>query len=51
MDASDKPPSTLVHRECRRAESLRYVALARLKATVVLRRLLERLELTVGIAG
>jgi len=42
MDASDTPPSTLVHLECRRDESLHYVALARMEATVVLRRLLER---------
>ena len=42
MDASDKPPSTLVHRECRRDESLHYVALARMEATVVLRQLLDR---------
>jgi cytochrome P450 family 144 len=75
MDASDKPTSTLVHRECRRDESLRQgpdhfptpdefrldradgkghitfgkgahfcvgAALARLEATIVLRRLLER---------
>jgi hypothetical protein len=74
MDASDKPTSTLVHSECRCDESLHYLALARLEATVVLRRLLDRttaidiadvgrwlpsllvrrlekLELTVGIAG
>ena len=68
MDASDKPPSTLVHSECRRDESLHYLALVVLRRLLehttaidvadagrwlrsVLVRRLERLELTVGVAG